>query len=404
MAHTLDLRTLGVAIMLVDAALGAALVLFWRTQKTYPGFGHWTLCQAVALVAYLLLSVRGALPAPLLALALGGLMVAGATLRSLGILLFFGRARGYAADAIAGAVTLFAIAWFSLVTDAPAVRVLAAVLGVAFVMGRATAALGPALRTSRAQAAVAIAFLLLWPAVLLAFVAAWAASAPGGTVFAFAAEIKEFLLFLLVYDVAITIFYLMLNTRRLAAELVATQSALKRLAATDELTGLPNRRQLHDRLEREWERGKRSRAALSLLVVDIDHFKAFNDRHGHPEGDTCLVRLAGAMQGALRGGTDLLVRLGGEEFVALLPEAAPEEAAAVAERVRAQVESLALPHGASPTAPVVTVSVGWASTSPATEPHGPAALLARADAALYRAKREGRNTVAAAAPAAVPAP
>ncbi len=394
MIPVLDPKTLAVAIMLVDATLCAALVLFWRTQKTYAGFGHWVGSQGVALLAYLILSASQGSTFGLSRVLLGGLMVAGAALRSRAVLRFFDRARGVLADVLAGVAAVAAVAWFVWVVDSPAGRVLAASLCVAFVMGRAAVAVAPVVRTHGAPAAVAIGFLVGWPAVFLALVASWLASSPGRAPFASAAEIKGLLLFMILHDVAITIFFLMLNTRRLAAELVATQSALERLAVTDALTGLPNRRQLDDRLSAEWHRRRRTRAPLSLLVIDVDHFKAYNDRHGHIEGDSCLVRLAGAMQGVLREGIDLLVRLGGEEFVAVLPGSGPEEAAAVGERVRATVEALGVPHGASSAGAVVTVSVGWASTSALAERQGPAPLLACADAALYRAKRSGRNCVA----------
>ncbi|HVN77046.1 MAG TPA: diguanylate cyclase [Thermoanaerobaculaceae bacterium] len=394
MAPELDLKTLAVAATLVDAALCAALVLFWRTQKTYAGFGHWVASQSVALFVYLLVVVRGPTPARLPTIALSGLMVAGAALRSRAILLFFDRVRGVLADVVAGAAVLAAVFWLAYVADSPGGRALATGVCVAFVMCRAAAGLAPSVRTHGLPAALAIAFLVTWPAVLLALVAKWMMSSPGRALFVLSGEMKTFFLFLIVHDVAITIFFLMLNARRLAAELVATQSALERLAVTDALTGLPNRRRLDERLAMEWQRRRRSHAPLSLLVIDIDHFKAYNDRHGHLEGDDCLVRLAGAMHAVLREGVDLLCRLGGEEFVAVLPGSGPEEAGAVAERVRRQVEAFAVPHGASETSPVVTVSVGWASTGSGEQCEGPDALLALADAALYRAKREGRNRVA----------
>ncbi len=390
----LDLRTLGVAIILADATLCAALAVFWRTQKTYAGFGHWVASQGLAFAGYLLLLLRGVLPPHLPMVAVSVLMVVGASLRSRAVLLFFDRPQSVIADVVASVLVLPTVAWFSWVVDAPAGRVLAAAACVAFVLGRAVVALAPAVRTHGAPAGATIGFLAAWPAALFLNVGIWIVSAPRGQAYVSARENRAFLLFLLAYDVAITILFLMLNTNRLRSELVATQGALERLAVTDALTGLPNRRKLEERLSNEWRRRRRTGSPLSLLVIDVDHFKAYNDGHGHLEGDSCLVRLAIAMHGVLREGVDLLVRLGGEEFVAMLPETGPDEAAAVAERVRAEVESLAVPHGTSETAAVVTVSVGWAAALAVGDEAGTGPLLARADAALYRAKQQGRNRVA----------
>ena len=402
MVPGLDLRTLGVAITFVNVALCTALMIFWRTQKTYAGFGYWVACQGVALATYLLLTLRGVVSDLLSIVLVNGLMVVGASLRSRAALQFFARSRSPVPDIVACAVVPLAVAWFLYAADLPVVRLFVSAAGVAFVMGRAVTALAPSLRTQGASVAVTVAFFVALPVVLLARGAAWVVSIPSRGIFASTATNQAFFLFLLVHDVAITIFFLMLNTRRLAAELIATQGALERLAVTDPLTGLPNRRKLDERLAHEWRRQRRARKPLSLLVIDIDHFKPFNDRHGHLAGDACLVRVATAMQHVLREEIDLLVRLGGEEFVALLPESGPQEAVAVAERVRAAVESLGMPHGASEVAPVVTVSVGWASTLPVTDERGAGALFGHADAALYRAKQLGRNRVVPAERFAVP--
>jgi diguanylate cyclase (GGDEF)-like protein/PAS domain S-box-containing protein len=164
------------------------------------------------------------------------------------------------------------------------------------------------------------------------------------------------------------------------------------LALVDGLTGIANRRQLDAELEREWRRGHRSGAPLSLVLLDIDGFKAFNDRYGHPAGDDCLRQVAAALAEVPRRAADLVARYGGEEFAMVLPELDAAGAEAIAEAARATVEALALPHATSPAAPVVTVSAGAATRWPV---HGGSAvaLVAAADRALYLAKRQGRNRV-----------
>jgi len=161
-------------------------------------------------------------------------------------------------------------------------------------------------------------------------------------------------------------------------------------ALRDALTGLSNRRHLDERTEAIWGMGPPD-LPMALVMLDIDHFKLFNDRYGHPAGDRCLKRVAGAMAAVLRGADDLAVRLGGEEFLLLLPDTGLEVAIQIAERVRRAIEMLAIPHEGSVTAPVVTASLGvMVGTVGADDP---AALLAGADKALYSAKRNGRNQV-----------
>lgn len=165
---------------------------------------------------------------------------------------------------------------------------------------------------------------------------------------------------------------------------------LDELARRDGLTRLPNRRHFDEVLAREWERACRTGQPLCLLLVDVDHFKAYNDHLGHPAGDACLAQVAGAMQSAIHRPADLIARYGGEEFAVLLPETRPEGASELARRLIERVDALCLPHGASPSAPHVTISIGvacsagraWGSRE---------ALLAAADAALYDAKHAGRH-------------
>lgn len=176
------------------------------------------------------------------------------------------------------------------------------------------------------------------------------------------------------------------------AELKSANLALERLAAMDSLTGLANHRTFHEDLDKEWRRCLRLKSPLSLIFIDIDHFKPYNDAYGHQEGDECLRRVAGAIASQVRRPTDITARYGGEEFAVILADTSKEGARHVAEAQRLAVENLAIPHGSSPVSPFVTVSLGVATALPCNG--GTAeALLGRADAALYRAKAAGRNQV-----------
>ncbi len=169
------------------------------------------------------------------------------------------------------------------------------------------------------------------------------------------------------------------------------ETELQALARTDGLTGLGNRRMLDDTLEREWRRAARSRHALSLLFVDIDHFKAYNDTQGHQAGDDALAAVGRCIAGCLRRPADYAARYGGEEFVVIVPDQTPDGAAAIAETIRASIYGLGIRHATSDYGRM-TVSIGVTTCYPEWE-NGVQAALKLADDALYRAKAGGRNKV-----------
>jgi diguanylate cyclase (GGDEF)-like protein len=178
------------------------------------------------------------------------------------------------------------------------------------------------------------------------------------------------------------------ESRQLEHTIEERNRELREKAATDFLTGLPNRRQFLARSEQEIARARRYGHALSLLMIDIDHFKAINDGFGHPAGDRAIIAVGRHCAQACRS-SDLAGRLGGEEFAMLLPEAGIAEACAVAERLRLGAQALQVNEAGRPIP--LRVSIGVASL--AGEDAGPDALLARADRALYAAKNAGRDCV-----------
>ncbi len=164
------------------------------------------------------------------------------------------------------------------------------------------------------------------------------------------------------------------------------------LSRSDGLTDLVNRRVFDEFLDSEWKRSVRTGMDLSLLMIDLDFFKDYNDAGGHPAGDECLRRVAHRINEIMNRGVDLVARYGGEEFAVVLFNTGAEGAAIVAERLRAAVEALQIPHGSSTVSPVVTISVGHATRRP-QEGGDPEELVAAADRALYAAKAAGRNCV-----------
>ena len=171
---------------------------------------------------------------------------------------------------------------------------------------------------------------------------------------------------------------------------------LETLALVDGLTGIPNRRRFDEALEHEWKRAMRDGISLALIMADIDYFKAYNDNYGHGAGDLCLKAVAKALAGSLGRASDILARYGGEEFIAIMPDTEAEGAHLLAERWRAGIAALALPHQFSGVAEHVTISVGYASCKP-EQGRSPAELLDLADKMLYQAKGQGRNRVCGAA-------
>lgn len=180
---------------------------------------------------------------------------------------------------------------------------------------------------------------------------------------------------------------------RLRSRLRNANQALRELSSIDPLTGAANRRYFDRFVREEWARGVRSYRPVSLLMVDIDEFKAYNDNYGHVAGDEVLRRVAEALAQGVRRSVDFLARYGGEEFVVILPNTAQEGAATVAEALRARVEGLEIPHELSLPGKIITISIGAASFVPQADVPW-SQLVEAADRALYRAKEAGRNRVA----------
>ena len=167
---------------------------------------------------------------------------------------------------------------------------------------------------------------------------------------------------------------------------------LKKLSHFDKLTNIANRRHFDEYLSDEWERSKRSNAAMALLFIDIDFFKLYNDSLGHQQGDECLQKIAHCLKGLMSRPADLVARYGGEEFVVVLPNTDNKGALKVAKNLKQSIEDLKIEHPSNATHPYVTISVGVASLV-ATQEIDKKALISAADKALYCAKQKGRNRV-----------
>ena len=175
------------------------------------------------------------------------------------------------------------------------------------------------------------------------------------------------------------------------AQLKKMNKKLKQLSTIDELTNLENRRSFNDYIIKEWDRAKRSKNPLSVLMVDIDYFKNFNDSFGHQAGDECLASIASLMKSTFRRPSDFVARYGGEEFIAVLPDTGLDGAKKVSENLRKRVEDLYFKHPSSKVSNVVTISVGVSTSTTKTSSFEN--LIATSDKAMYHAKELGRNQV-----------
>ena len=180
---------------------------------------------------------------------------------------------------------------------------------------------------------------------------------------------------------------------KLTRQLQEANEKLNKLSNTDALTGIANRRLFDEKIEYEWKRSRRSQQPLSLIMIDIDHFKNYNDSFGHQAGDECLKQVASALSHTLRRPADFVARYGGEEFAVIIPETDCNAASEIAETLRSAVAALHIPHVRPDNNEWVTISLGVSSCMPNGE-QAIQNLIALADKALYKAKHAGRNRVA----------
>ncbi len=185
------------------------------------------------------------------------------------------------------------------------------------------------------------------------------------------------------------------SSKKIARQLEEANMKLQLLSSMDALTGIANRRQFNQSLDKEWRRSLRDNKPLSLIMIDIDCFKLYNDNYGHQAGDDCLKQVASVLNAQARRPGDLVARYGGEEFVIILPDTNAESAILYANRVHTAIDTLHIPHEYSKTAKHITISMGLATVITNSN-MTPENLIKLSDDALYQSKQEGRNRITAA--------
>jgi len=371
----LDIRTMVVMLVPTSMLMAATFAVGARGGRG-DGFARWNLGLGMYALGWLLIAVRGALPDVLTMAAANGLLFSGLCFQIAALMEFVGRRAPaialFAPGPLLFAVTLPLMADYTTFTVTASAAVCAALIAIAVQslwLGKTAGAGRWMLAGTYALGALG---LLVRSATMLADPAANA-----GLFTKSAADGFAFLGLFAATCAGSTAFLLMLRTR--------SESEFRHLAMFDPLTEVFNRRAFIELAERERSRALRARSPLSVLMIDLDHFKQVNDTFGHQAGDLVIAEFATTMKGCMRAG-DLAGRYGGEEFCAILPGADLQTALEIAGRIRAELAS----HPLANLPLVTTVSIGAAECDPADTLDR---SIGKADEALYRAKRSGRNLV-----------
>jgi diguanylate cyclase (GGDEF)-like protein len=376
----IDARTMFV-VMLVSCVLMAAILWFGSAGRFRDGLAKWTASLGVQAFGFLLLSGRGVVPDAVSIPVANGLLALTWSLQFAAIIEFRRRSVPHW---LLWAPAIGAVIFFLILTGAPQARMVASGLlyGAANLLIAGAVLRGRPRHFFRARWLLAVCYVVAALTLIVRGVAAWAL--PETFASAFAPGPYNGLLHLgsFALIVAGSFAFLLMHKERADEE-------TSRLATTDPLTGVFNRRTFIELAEQELARARRAGTTLSLMMLDLDHFKKVNDTYGHLTGDEVLVSFTRLVKDCVRRG-DLVVRYGGEEFCVLLPGTALPAAAALAERIRATAAATDLT--AKPFR--ITVSIGLTAYAGDVETTV-GELLARADEALYRAKEEGRNRIVA---------
>ena len=384
MPDVLDIRTLVLIYVGINIGQTVVLVYLWSVQRNYPPAKDWAVGSLMFAIGLFLFALRNQVPVVLSEIVSNLFLLPGLMLFNFGIVKATGRKPPFTSGAVVCVVANAILAWFVLaVPNYPAAIVTQNVVFLAFDIYTAYACLTA--KTAKGNHTFRLIGFLF---ALLAIVCMWRVA---GGVFDLTFSLSPTLprLFWIAMSLIsfpmITVLLTLHTSQRLQEEIHAQ-------ARRDTLTGAYNRLAFAEFAGKEWSRSMRHGSPFSILSVDIDYFKRFNDQYGHQTGDTALVEVSKSAQAALRA-NDIWCRYGGEEFVALLPETSMDQALAVAERLRASVERTTISSSSGPLS--VSVSIGVAERSPR---HADLSeVLGISDAALYEAKAGGRNRVVAAA-------
>ena len=386
----LDLRTISFTLMLITMILSFILCFIWRRSKTYPGFGLWVIANFMVAAGFLMLSLRDIIP-DFFTVIIGNALITGSFLLATEGNRKFLRLAGNKIFNL-GFLTIFAALLFYFTyseNNAVIFRIFLASLSVALLCGINAfiyiRRLGKENNFTYKFAAGFYIFLGL--ALISRSILTLKFSHLDGLYTPDWIQSVFFLTFI-IFSIAMTFVYVILNEERLQQKLKIAQANLEKMATTDFLTGIYNNRYFFETGTKEIQRAKRFNNPLAVIMIDIDHFKYFNDTFGHAAGDRVLTEIAQICKKNLRN-IDILARLGGEEFAVILPSTTAVNAETVAENLRVAIAAAKLEFVSEKIK--ITASFGIGELT--SEDKHIENILERADAALYEAKRTGRNRV-----------
>lgn len=384
----LDVRTLAFVSGLIPFILGVIMAVYWRTRRVYDGFGRWVVANFLLGIGFLLLDLRGFIPDFLSIIVGNGLIIYSLVLMYEGIQLFFNRPAINIWNYLI--LVTYIVLQFYLTYTRPDInaRIILASAGAFILNIRSGASL---LRDAhadirRAAQGAGIVFITSSIFPLIRAAATLQRSAP----IDLAADQTQnwYLLYFTASIIIWSFYFFFLNSAHLEIDLEIASRGLEKLANTDSLTGLDNRRCFIDMAENEIQRAKRFGERLFLLMLDADDFKLINDQYGHQAGDSALLHLTELFRKEVRT-YDLLARLGGDEFVMLLTRLDKEQALKVAERIRKKTEDNPLFIEGKPVS--IQLSIGLTRFQPDDSDLN--SILRRADQALLEAKKQGKNRI-----------
>lgn len=384
----LDLRTLSFALMLVTGLMASVMFFVWRAQKNYAGTKYWVLSNFAAAAGFAMIGLRGIAP-DFVTIILGNLLGITATAFALeGNRRFLGlRPDSIIPIAIVTAYAITLTFYTYIQPDVSARIITASIVAslLAFLSYRAFAE-KPELMKNVVYRTVGYTFLLFSVLMFVRMISTMAFSSISELYTPDWIQSVSFMVFL-VFATVWSFNYVVLNSERLQEELREKETELLERATTDFLTGVGNKRAFDEFANSEIKRGRRYNIPVSVVIIDLDHFKLINDTHGHAVGDKVLIEIGAVLKRMTRQ-HDHIARLGGEEFGLLLTHTDLETGHAVAEAFRREIQSLTVSHGKSKIKITSSFGVAELLAEDSLE-----TLMERADANLYRAKDTGRNRV-----------
>ncbi len=402
-AFQFDLRTLLLMFTLIRVGQAVAMLHVWNTHRQYPPARDWAVGAFMCAMGMLLVGFRDLIPVWASVMLANIFLIPGWLIFDGGIV----RAAGYRVPWRWGiavvAVALSSIFWNSIVEPDYVRRLITFSLAVlifdAFTVY--TCLHNTKKNKMLTFRILAISLMVIMSSCIWRVVSGFNHNL--STILTPTVAQTQFFVITILFSVIISIMLVLLTAQRLQEEMNEMAQQLIRQhkmerdyaqinALTDSLTGLANRRHFDEVLNTEFYRLRRSGASLSMIMLDVDHFKKFNDTYGHLAGDECLRQVAAALKRVVGRVPDLAARYGGEEFAVILPETVQHGAGVLAERIRKEVEGLAIPHETSRVAAYLTVSLGVVTVS-AINLSAPEEVVALADKALYCAKQSGRNRI-----------